>query len=406
MRILFLSRWFPEPPNNGAKIRVFNLIKGLSEQHTVDLLTFYEADDSVKEAVELRKLCAGVATVPYRAFQPGSLKATLGYLSPKPRSVVDTYQEDMARAVRKAVARRKYDLVIASQIDMAIYAAGVRGPKKVLEELEITKILRKSEVSGSWLKRARGSFTWWKLANYISWLMKQYDGWTVVSEGERKAAILAAPGSAGAPALVPNGVDCAAFQPEPDEDVDENALLFHGAISYRPNFEAVEYFMREIFPLIRAERPQTRLYVTGKADAALQKRLAGLEGVTFTGYLQDIRPVLAACAVSVVPLLTGGGTRLKILEALAAGKAVVSTMAGAEGLEVKDGRDLLIADRPADFAQATLRLLNDADLRARLGRQGRTAVSARYDWRLINVKFNQYLEGIVTGQPQSAEAAA
>jgi glycosyltransferase involved in cell wall biosynthesis len=158
----------------------------------------------------------------------------------------------------------------------------------------------------------------------------------------------------------------------------------------------MRYFCGEILPRIRAVEPRVRLRITGQAPQVAQKELSADNAVLFTGYVDDVRPLVRASAVCVVPLRLGGGTRLKILEAMALGTAVVSTTKGAEGLNVTNERHLLLADTPREFAEATLRLLNDAELRARLSRAARDRVSREYDWHKIQVSFDETVERAVS----------
>jgi glycosyltransferase involved in cell wall biosynthesis len=147
--------------------------------------------------------------------------------------------------------------------------------------------------------------------------------------------------------------------------------------------------------LIQAKLPEAKLYVTGSLDGVQIKKLPRKRGVIFTGYLDDVRPRVARSWLQVVPLRSGGGTRLKILESMAIGTPVVSTSKGAEGLDLQPGRDLLIADTPAAFANAVLSILCDASLRRELSRAGRQAVAARYDWQSIGQRYNEYIESLV-----------
>jgi glycosyltransferase involved in cell wall biosynthesis len=179
-------------------------------------------------------------------------------------------------------------------------------------------------------------------------------------------------------AVVPNGVDlagCAGPWPPPAPDT----LIYPGALSYDANHDAVGYFIGAILPRIRSERPEVRLRVTGRATEAQIASLPRAEGVECTGYLDDVRPAVAGAWAEVVPLRKGGGTRLKVLEALALGTPVISTCKGVEGLALVPGRDVLVADTPADFAAATLRVLGSPALRAELASAGRRAAAA-YDW--------------------------
>jgi glycosyltransferase involved in cell wall biosynthesis len=178
--------------------------------------------------------------------------------------------------------------------------------------------------------------------------------------------------------VVPNGVDLEAFRPLPG-DVDSDSIVFVGAINYRPNTDAVLFFAREVLPRIHQVRPSAVFTVVGGGVPRVVARLAA-DHVRLAGPVTDIRPHLAGAGVVVAPLRAGGGTRLKVLEALAMGKAVVSTSVGCEGLAVRNLEHLLIADEPEEFAEGVLRLMADPDLRSRLGRAGRTLVQREYGW--------------------------
>jgi glycosyltransferase involved in cell wall biosynthesis len=197
-------------------------------------------------------------------------------------------------------------------------------------------------------------------------------------------------------AIIPNGADVAGAltaqaTPEPD------TLIYPGALSYDANYDAMLHFVHAILPRIRAQRPQVRLRITGWVTAEQQAALAA-DGVEWTGYVPDVRPLVARAWSEVVPLRLGGGTRLKVLEALALGTPVVSTSKGVEGLELEPEQHLLLADTPAEFARATLRLLAEPALRARLAVAGRQIVRANYDWRQIGGQLNQLLAATVTAR--------
>jgi glycosyltransferase involved in cell wall biosynthesis len=212
---------------------------------------------------------------------------------------------------------------------------------------------------------------------------------------ERERVLQVAPGYSSI-GVIPNGVSIADHTASLDPP-EADTLIYSGALTYKANFDAMDYFLREILPLIRIERPQVKLAITGKLDGVPVDRLpiAGNDGVVLTGYLADIRPTIAQSWISVVPLRLGGGTRLKILESLALGTPVVATSKGVEGLDLVPERDILIADTPADFAASVLRLLQDASLREALSHNGRRTVETKYDWEIIGQQFNNFIETLV-----------
>lgn len=396
MRILFLSRWFPYPADNGARIRIYNLLRALATRHQVDLISFSAETVAEERLAAMRAICYHVEVVPFREFQPSNWKAVLGFFEMRPRSVVDTYSMEMETKVSEAVQRERYDAVIASEIDMAPYAANQPIPLRLLEEMEIAALQEQATQAQSFSQRARKELMWWKYSRYVSALLRDFQATTVVSEEERQRLTPLVPTRTHLD-VIPNGVDTAFYSGRygmPDVDT----LIYSGALTYSANFDAVAYFLEAIFPLILAARPQARFLVTGRLEGVAVQKLPRSANVVFTGYLEDIRPTLARAWVNVVPLRQGGGTRLKILESLAIGTPVVSTRKGAEGLDLQAGQDLLVADTPAEFAQAVVRVLADGELRAKLGRQGQQTVINRYDWSIIGQRLNALLEKLGTRQ--------
>jgi glycosyltransferase involved in cell wall biosynthesis len=271
------------------------------------------------------------------------------------------------------------DVVIASQIDTAPYVRSLEGVVSVLEELELSVIRDKWLSQQSLLRRVRFHLTWWKLTSYLPRMLDDFAGCTVVSEQERRLIEAVAPGF-GPVAIVPNGVDLDAYAGDFGSE-QPGTMVYTGALTYGANYDAMEYFMHSVLPLVQARYPDVKLRITGGLQGVDLDRLPIGDGVELTGYLEDIRSVIAQSALCIVPLRIGGGTRLKILEAMALGTPVVSTTKGAEGLHVTHGKDILIADGPEAFAEAVLRLLNDADLRSSLSDRAKAMVSERYSWR-------------------------
>ena len=394
MRILFLSGWYPYPPDNGARIRTFNLIKHLAAQHEITLLSFSSRGPVPQKWLEaMMPYCRSVAAVPYKEFQPGRLRALLALLSTRPRSVVDTYSPEMADLVKKAFRNDTFDVVVASTPRAAPYALLVKDIPRVFEEIELAVLREKFARAPNPAAKLRYGLMWWKQSRYINSLLSQFKGCTVVSEQECDLVRRIVPGY-NSLAVVPNGVDLETNTgefgaPQPD------TLIYPGALTYSANFDAMKFFLGEVFPLIKDQRPDARLRITGGYDGVPIEQLPLGNGAELTGYLDDIRPAVAQSWACVVPLRVGGGTRLKILEAMALGTPVVSTSKGAEGLQVTSGENILLADEPAEFAQSVLRLFKDESLRARLSANGRRLVEERYSWKTCARQLEQLLLQIV-----------
>ncbi len=397
-QVLFIAWWWPYPASNGSKIRIYNLLKQLAAAHEVTLLAFAEPDEATADQVaHLRRFCAHVEAVPKPVYQPGSLKALLGYFSRWPRSLVDVYSPAMAAAVRRALAGGRADVVVASEIQTMRYAEGVPTPV-ILEEAQITEFEDEAQSAGTPLRRLRAQLTLFKLRQSIRYFLVKGAALTVVSEAEQRAMQTFAPRGSRI-IVIPNAVDADANRPDPACALQPETLIYPGAVTYSANLDAVTYFIQEVWPRIRARAPQARFTVTGGTGNVDVRALAAQPGVTFTGYLPEVAPAVRSSWAVVVPLRVGGGTRLKILEAMALGTPVISTRKGAEGLNVHPGEDILIADTPDALAEAALQLFADADLRARLSQAGRALVEREYDWTAVGRRFLQVVEDVQKGQP-------
>ena len=389
MRILFLSRWFPFPADNGSKLRVYNLIKVLSRHHTVTLLSFTDKPEIDREAPEIRALCAEVCVVPWKEFDPGSLKARTGFFSLSPRSILDTFSVRMAGEISRTLQGSKFNLVIASQLPMAAYYRYFHGVPALFEELELGLAFQDLPQSRGWKEKLRHGLTQLKLRFYLGRLLSGFKAVTVVSERERDLASRLF-SRVDHIMVVPNCIDFEDYQKAPAGERC-NRLIFTGSFRYEANYEAMRWFVGQVFPRILEQKPGTELVITGDH--------AGLpfpsdENIILTGHVKDIRGMISSSAVSIAPMLSGGGTRLKILEAMALGTPVVATSKGAEGLAVRGGEHVLIADDPAAFSACVLRLLGDEKLRGDLSVRARCLVQEQYSWGPVLPGFLQLVESL------------
>ena len=382
MKILFLSRWFPDPPDNGSKIRVLNLLRGLSQYHDVTLLSFSDQPEGSREAGEVRSICSEVDVVPWREFDPQSLRSRLGYLSMKPRSLVDTFSREMAQKISRLLSGKKYDLVIASQLPMAAYHPYFQGVTAVFEELELGLSLGDSVRAADWHTRIRHAFGWIKLRHYLARLLDSFCAVTVVSEREKDHVREIFPRFKET-LVIPNCINVDEYK-DVHAEPKPRTMIFSGSFRYRVNYEAMVWFIGEVFPLILEEIPDAEMILTGDH---LDLPLPFQKNIHRTGYVNDIREWIAASTIAVIPLWSGGGTRFKILEAMAIGTPVVATSKGAEGLEARNGEHLLIGDLPKEFAAHVVTLLRDGALRDRMAMNAREFVKEKYDWSKVMPEF-------------------
>jgi len=425
MRILILTPQVPYPPRQGTTIRNFNLIAQLSARHEVHLLTFVEKEGQLAGAAPLRECCASIQTVvaPQRRV---SMRLRDLFLTSHPDMALRLRSPAFQRALGEVVSRHPFDVIQVEGIELAQYALWLQGhrppglpslpsplssdsrPLLVFDDHNAEYVLqqRAFEIDlrqpGRWIGAAYSFVQWRRLRRYEALVCHVADRVVAVSEADRDALRALAPGLDVA--VVPNGVDVGyytGYRPDPATlpDVGSSApsielmpseaeglgagLVYVGKMDFRPNVDAMLWFAEAILPLIQREVPQARLYIVGLKPHPRLRTLAGRPGIIITGGVPDVRAYLAPAAVAVVPLRMGGGTRLKVLEAMAMSKAVVSTTVGSEGLSARSGQELLIADAPADFARAVVALLRDPARRAALGQAARTFVSQRFEWPTI-----------------------
>ncbi len=392
MRMLVLSTWFPYPPDNGSKIRVYHLLRALSMHHEVSLLSFSFGTARPQEAYTLREWGIDSQAIQCDPFKRDRVARTLRFLSSAP--IVTRPLPEMTVMVRDKLRHTVFDAVIASTEVTATYALMASGMTvKILEEHNSLSRWMWDRYHEQTLasRRLRCWISWLKTRLYEARLFRRFDVCTMVSEQDRQASLEMLPGYHGPVEVIPNGVDCQFFQPGL-HPTRPGTLIYNGALTYSANYDAMRFFLSEVYPRLRSQIPDVSLTITGSTAGVDRSGLQLDDSVQFSGYVKDIRPLVGGSGVCVVPIRQGSGTRLKILEAMALGVPVVSTSKGAEGLDVADGQHLLIADDPAEFVAKTQAALHDAALRERLITQARQLVEQHYDWRTIGQQFVKLVE--------------
>jgi glycosyltransferase involved in cell wall biosynthesis len=408
MKVLIISSWFPFPPNNGSKLRAFHLVSRLVERHAVTLLSFVKPDDD-SDAAPLRKICRDVRVVDGSPYAPQSHLSAARLLSGVPRSYAQTYSARMQRLVDAAVP--EHDCAVALGIGATLYLRRHSSIARVFEEAEAGVVRNQYQLQSNNLRRIRRRLTWWKLGRFLRELVAEFDRTTVVSEVEYRH-LADACCDTSAIRVLPNGVDRADLvrpnSPRPGR------LIYPGSVTYSANLDAVRYFLGDIFPTIRAARPDTSFFVTGAIGDVDVRAFTETGAVTFTGCVPDIARLIGHSAVCVVPLRIGGGTRLKILQSMALGTPVVTTTKGAEGLDVTAEENILIADSPSDFSRQVQRVLNDFVLRARLASNARRLVERAYTWDRVGRQLDHVIQEAqevwrdrhLAGRPKLADDSA
>ncbi len=384
MQITFVSFWHPYPADNGVKMRTLAIIRALAREHSVDLIVLSAEPAAADDPAPLRQLCRSITTITVPVFSPRSGGGWLRLFHVTPRSYIATYNPTVTALLERRIAAGECDAVICGEL--AAYYGGkvARSVAVFVDEVEPSRYADAVRNAASIWRRLRAALTGWKYRNFMRTLVADCAGIFVTSA--REATLLRAITThAERVAIVTNGVT---LIDQPDLPTrDARRLIYSGSPTYAPNRDAVAFFAADILPRIRARIPGAWLAVTGKTEGASLNSLTATPGIAFTGWLPDIRAYVAASHVCVVPLRQGSGTRLKILEAMALGTPVVATTKGAEGLDLTSGEDLLIADDPEAFSDATVRLLTDNALHARIAAHARATVAARYDWEIIGTEM-------------------
>jgi polysaccharide biosynthesis protein PslH len=395
MKLLFITPYLPGPPIFGGQRRIHGLMTNLAPAHELSLIALTDggADQSAAE-LEAKQYCQHVVCVPQHYHRLDGANKRITQL----RSMLSQHSWErriykrpaMQQAIDQHLATRTYDAIICEFVFMTNYQLRRARDRTqlVLDEHNIEyDLLRRSAVNTRFERRLFHAVNWRKLKREEVRAWRRFDGCTVTSG--RDQAIVNAECPQTPTALVPNGVDISLFSPR-DLPEQPQTLLFFGAINYYPNTDAAVSFAEQVLPQLKRHYPQLRLRIVGPGEGALKRRFGS--DVEVVGFVDDLQAEIARASVVIAPLRIAGGTRLKILEAMAMGKPVVATRVGAEGLDVKHDHDILVADSPAEQAREISRLLDDAGLRARLGRNARATAVTNYSWASCAKKFANFLD--------------
>jgi glycosyltransferase involved in cell wall biosynthesis len=406
MRILFAGLTPPWPPTNGQRLRNLALLRALAaEGHAVTWISFCDPGDRDKASPGLAPLCTDYHFVEL----PGSraaggrdiVRRALSLFSPRPYGARRFASNDFRESVNRRLTASSYDAIICDDIYVLPNLPVSDCPPLFLNKHDLTHVIlrRCAATPGNPLAR---------LYAFLEHLkVRRAERLACASS---KAVLTASPIDAGVIrawnpltdlVLVPNAIDTAAYHPVPTQA--SASVLFFGAMDFYPNQDAARFLLAEIWPRVRSAVPEAVLVLAGRdMPERLRTQIEKRPGVRYLPDVPDMRKVVSDASVCVVPLRIGSGTRLKILEAAALARPVVSTAIGAEGLVLESGKEILIADRPGDFAAATISLLRDPDLRQRLGAAARACVHRNYDVRSVRTALATAFERI----PLSPAAAS
>ncbi|HEY1677837.1 MAG TPA: glycosyltransferase family 4 protein [Candidatus Sulfotelmatobacter sp.] len=395
MKILWVKAGGLVPTDSGGRIRSFNILRQLAAEHAVTLFSFHPFQQNDPH-LELSQLFHKVICVPLRLPRPKSMGEKCAYafsfLSSRPYNISKFCRPEARHALEELLAHETYDVIVCDFLVAAGLIPWNHETPKVLftHNVETTIWRRHYEVANKWLWKAVSWREWKRMDAAERRYLGAADRVLAVSENDRDYfASFIDPKTIS---VIPTGVDIDYFAPQPSAKAS-HSLVFTGSMDWLPNEDAIFYFVQEILPLIREECPDVSLEIVGRNPSLKLETLVDKNpNIRLTGWVEDIRPFFANAALSIVPLRIGGGTRLKIFEAMAMGKAVVSTSIGAEGLPVQSGENILLADTPRDFARSVLSLLTDETRRKSLGAAARRLVEGSYSWRIAGKIFASELE--------------
>ena len=389
MRLIWVKVGGLWPVNTGGRIRSFHMLRELSRRHPVTLLTTHGPSED-PAALEAALPDCEVVSIPWALAKRGSVRFALAlvrsWLSSLPVDLYKARVPALRREIERRLACEGIDLVVADFLLAAPNVARAAAPPTVLFAHNVEHVIwqRMRAVERRGWRRALLALESRKMRRYETRACARARLTIAVSDADRHLLAAAAPGARVR--AVPTGVDVDYFAPDGVAEIP-GRLVFTGSMDWYPNEDGIAHFIETVLPRVRREVPATTLTVVGRNPSARLRDAAAAAGVHVTGLVDDVRPYMAEAAVYVVPLRIGGGTRLKIFEALSMAKAVVSTGVGAEGLPLAPGRHFLQADDPAAFAEAVTSLLRDSARRRAIGAAGRRLVEERYSWSKVVDEF-------------------
>ena len=396
MKLLFLTPQLPYPPQQGTTIRNFNIIKHLAPRYEITLVSFGTSGE-LENAEPLRALCKRIEIAPYPT-RTIAQRAWTTLTSSMPDMGLRLKSDAMHTLVNQVLREEKFDVVQVEGIEMARYLpiSNFQFPisKLVFDDHNAEYVLQQTayesdaRIPKRWHAALYSFIQWKKLERYECSVCQHANHIVACSDADANAirALQAVSRQPSAVSVIPNGVDANVFVPSTDvcaKPLAELSMVYAGKMDFRPNIDAMTWFCADILPRIRVEIPLAHIVIVGQKPAPRIQLLKQQPGVEVTGWVSDTRPFVADAAVYVVPLRMGSGTRLKVLEAMAMGKAIVSTARGVEGIDLVAGHDALVADSPDEFARAVVALIRDSDRRRVLGQNARALAESKYDWRKI-----------------------
>jgi len=411
MKILWVKADKLLPVENGGNIRSYHVLRYLASRHELMFYSYYGGEPDPAYEQELQRQLPGAVAMYTGKRELAGMGRGLDYLrhlgAEAPYAVSRFANAGVQRRLGTWFAENRFDVAVCDFLDAAVnFPTGLNIPSVLFQHNVESEIWRRhAETARNPVRKMMYRMEFRKMLRYEQSAVRRFQHVIAVSENDR--SIMKQWVDASHITVVPTGVDLAHYAPDPHtsnagESDSAPLITFIGAMDWEPNVDGVGYFCGEVWGAIKREVPEARLRIVGRNPVPSVKKWAS-DSIEVTGRVPSVTEHLRQSSVVIVPLRIGGGTRLKIYEAMAAGKAVVSTTVGAEGLDVHRGRDIILADDAEAFSQAVIMLLRDSELRSRYGRAA-AETAAHYDWTVIGQRFSEVLES--AAEKKFVEAAA
>jgi sugar transferase (PEP-CTERM/EpsH1 system associated) len=396
MRVLFLSQVLPYPLDGGPKLRAYYVLRHLAARHDVTLVAFAGRSEELTHVEHLASFCKEVyPVVRNRSRVRDGLALVQSMLDDHPLMIRRHHEQGMAHLIEGLLDSGHYDVIHVDQLKMGQYVSHVRTlPKLIDKHNAYADVVRGvAETERNLPRRWVARLEWPRLARYEGWLCRQFDHVLTVTEedGQRLQEWAGQPLDLTVMPIAGNPDD----RPPVRRTPGARDILSVGAMFYPPNVDGTLWFTREVYPLIREELPDARLWLVGGRPAPAVRRLARHPGIEVTGYVEDLLPYLERSAVWIAPLRFGSGMRVKILDAMTWGIPVVSTTLGCQGIAATPGEEMLVADDPPAFAGHVVRVIEDRALAGRLAAGGRRLIERVYDWQIAYRVLDEVYERLL-----------
>ena len=405
MRILWLKTELLHPVDKGGKIRTYHLLKQLKADHQITYLTLDDGSapaDAEDNAIEY---CHDLIRVPHSTrerFSTGFYAdLALNVTSPLPYAIRKYKSEQMTKAIEQATAKVHFDVIICDFLAPAVnLPRDLKTPVVLFQHnVEASIWQRHYEIQKNAVKKRYLYWQWRKMQKFERDACRRVD--CVIAVSEADAEMMQRDYGLAKVYDIPTGVDVDFFKPTRDIKARSNSLVFTGSMDWLPNEDAMQYFINDVMPLVRKAVPDLRLTIVGRSPYPSLVELAQRDpNIAVTGRVDDVRPYMEEATAFIVPIRIGGGTRLKIYEAMAMEKPVISTTVGAEGLPVRDGKELMLADDPKAFADAVVRVLSDSTLATQLGKSAAELVRQNFGWRGVSENMAQVCQTAIQNKSE------